>query len=392
MWAKSQPAARFVRRTRLEGDEYRKNFRQLDIETIEAVTSGEADAVTPLMSKVYLRLANAPEGFWEREGVLRFTGEERDGRWATAWAQLVTLTGVSSATARKALSWMHEVGVVGYYAGKNGVGIRIFLNRAASSIGRRPSAGQKNLRLVRASNGELRTSTGDTPFKDSFAVLEVLEKDLNPDAPASGAEEGLVPNPSPEPPALLTSATPAACATARSESGGRMSPAASPQTIRVEDIYYRLKAELEPRVTEVAALSAARAAQREMEAARVWFESKALPKAVRVAQRETYDLARKLAREGEGVRQARVDSEVGRRSEPVTGGAARRLTDGEVRETAEVCVALLEAQGRAVEATLGEIGAEGGGWVPAEDVARVRAEVENVLREVKGDGSLDDGR
>src|ERR687884_1667977 len=140
MTAPTVAAERFVRRTQLGRDEYRKNFRQLDSEVIAAVTSPEADAVTPLMSKIYLRLANAPDEHWEREGVLRFAGVEKDGRWVTGWEQLVTLTGVASATARKALRWMHEQGVVGYFAGKNGVGIRIFLNRAASSIGTRTAS------------------------------------------------------------------------------------------------------------------------------------------------------------------------------------------------------------------------------------------------------------
>src|SRR5215211_2339594 len=183
MEAQPLPAGRFVRRTQLGLDEYRKNFRQLDREVLVAVTSPEADAVTPLMSKIYLRLVNAPESHWEREGVLRLTGEEVCDRWMTAWGQLVSLVGVSSATARKALAWMHGEGIIGYFAGRNGVGIRIFLNRAASSIGRRPSAGQKNLRLVRASTEESPTSAGDTPFRDSFADLEILEKELNPCAP-----------------------------------------------------------------------------------------------------------------------------------------------------------------------------------------------------------------
>jgi hypothetical protein len=85
MTARLQPADRFVRRTQLGPSEYRKNFRQLDGEIIAAVTSADADAITPLMSKVYLRLVNAPGGYWEREGVLRFAGEERDGTWVTAW-------------------------------------------------------------------------------------------------------------------------------------------------------------------------------------------------------------------------------------------------------------------------------------------------------------------
>src|SRR4051812_27185640 len=121
---------RFVRKTQLAATEYHKNFYKLDQEVIAAITSGEADAVTPLMSKVYLRLVNAPTQYWERDGVLRFEAECREGKPLKAWIVLCELLGVASATASKALSWMHDQGIIGYFAGKNGVGIRIFLNRA----------------------------------------------------------------------------------------------------------------------------------------------------------------------------------------------------------------------------------------------------------------------
>jgi hypothetical protein len=57
---------RFVRKTQLGPNEYRKNFHQIDREVMAAITSQEADRVTPLMSKIYLRMVNAPERFWER--------------------------------------------------------------------------------------------------------------------------------------------------------------------------------------------------------------------------------------------------------------------------------------------------------------------------------------
>ena len=52
--------------------------------------------------------------------------------------------------------------------------------------------------------------------------------------------------------------------------------------------------------------------------------------------------------------------------------AARPLTAEEIRETAEVCVALLETQGKSIEVTLSEIVSEGGGWLLPEDAPRVR--------------------
>src|SRR5919112_403237 len=163
-------APRFVRRTRLGPNEYRKNFRQIDGDVIEAVTSPEADRVTPLMSKIYLRLVHAPARYWEREGVLRFESELRDEGHVTAWEALCEVLGVASATASKALRWMHEQGIVGYFAGKNGVGIRVFLNRAASSIGSR-AAGKKILEFTPASSREVRTSADEAAFSDSYADL-----------------------------------------------------------------------------------------------------------------------------------------------------------------------------------------------------------------------------
>src|SRR5215213_3276862 len=174
-------ARRFVRRTQLGPGEYRKNFRQVDTDIIAAVTSREADAVTPLMSKIYLRLVSAPAQYWEREGVLRFEAELREEAHVKAWDALCELLGVASATASKALRWMHEQGIVGYFAGKNGVGIRVFINRACSSIGvRKGPAGEKILAFPPASAGGSRASADEAAFSDSYAVLEVLETDLNP--------------------------------------------------------------------------------------------------------------------------------------------------------------------------------------------------------------------
>src|SRR3712207_1459948 len=144
MAATALSTQRFVRRTQLGPNEYRKNFRQLDEDVIAAVTSREADEVTPLMSKIYLRLVSAPAEFWESEGVLYFAARDREGRPLKASKVLYEVLGVASATAHKALGWMHEQGIIGYFAGKNGAGIRVFINRAAGSIGVR-AAGKKIL-------------------------------------------------------------------------------------------------------------------------------------------------------------------------------------------------------------------------------------------------------
>src|ERR1044072_7665905 len=92
-------ARRFVRRTQLGPSEYRKNFRQVDADVIAAVTSREADSVMPLMSKIYLRLVNAPAQYGEREGVLRCGSGLRDEARVKAWDALCEVVGGASATA-----------------------------------------------------------------------------------------------------------------------------------------------------------------------------------------------------------------------------------------------------------------------------------------------------
>jgi hypothetical protein len=352
----------------LSTNEYHTNFRKIDRETISRLTSDEASRVTTQMCKVYLSLLNAPTECWEREGVLRFAGAEGGGGWVTAWEQLVSLAGVASATARKALRWMHGQGIVGYFAGKNGVGIRVFMNRAASSIGVRPVQDQKNLRLVRASTAASRASAGDTPFNDSFADLEVLETDLNPAAPKNGAETNQI---------VKTSST-----STRPQTRAAFTPVYReekepgevrqiPGDLPTAEIVERLRVELEPCMREAAACAAAQFAAREMERTRQWFETKALPKAVRVAQHETHNLLRKHGNVAGLGGRGSAGLEVGR-----TAGSyaskARPLTADEAREAAEMCVALLETQGRPIEVTLSEVGSEEGGWLLPEDVPRVR--------------------
>jgi len=361
-------ARRFVRRTQLGPGEYRKNFRQVDTDIIAAVTSREADAVTPLMSKIYLRLVSAPAQYWEREGVLRFEAELREEAHVKAWDALCELLGVASATASKALRWMHEQGIVGYFAGKNGVGIRVFINRAASSIGTR-AAGKKILEFTRASSRGARASTGEAAFIDSYADLEVLEKDLNPHAPKNGAGANPVCKTSsaPNPTSIPVSRT-SHSHEEREQPTGPLAVSA----VSVEEIVGRLRSELETCVRDVAARAAAQSASREIERTRVWFETKALPKAVRVAQHEVYDLLRKHGGIESRCGRGGAGLEVGRAAEGYTAVTARRLTPEEVRETAEVCVALLETQGKSIEVTLSEMSSEGGGWLLPEDAPRVR--------------------
>ena len=380
MAAQANFSNRFVRKTQLSANEYHKNFFKLDEEIIAAITSAEADKVTPLMSKIYLRLVNAPDLYREREGVLRFEAELREGKQVKAWDVLCEVVGVASATANKAVTWLHDSGIIGYFAGKNGVGIRIFLNRASASIGLRTSSpGQKILHFSPASSGASHASPNEAAFKDSFADLEGSDSDLNPRAPKNGADtkpdDKTDLDPTPTPGEQVQ--TPA-----RREAGRLKYIPGQPSTITVYEIIERLKGELEPCVNQAATRAAEQTASREIARTREWFETKALPKAIRVAQHETYDLLRKHGTIDERARRTRADMEVGRGApDSRTQVAAHKLSQEEVRETAETCVALLETQGKSIDVTLSEISSEGGGWLLPEDAPRVRRVALDLLSE-----------
>ena len=357
---------RFLRRTSLHENEYHTNFRKLDRDIISALVSNEASKVTSQMSKVYLSLVNAPAEYWERDGVLRFAGEEREGKCLTAWEQLISLVGVASATARKALRWMSEQAIIGYYAGRNGAGIRIFINRAHSSVGSRPQHGQKNLRLVRTSNGASPTSPNAMPLNDSYAVLKVLDTDLNSRAPKNGADKERVDKISSEPVAPTST-------NSRSYAEPGDVPPQTPSMASLDDVVARLKAELEPTMH----MAARQAAAREHERTRIWLEQRGLPKAARVAQHEAYNVLRKYGLISEPARSSSVHADVGRSGyippEPHT------LSSQEIIDFAGACIALLETKGQSIEVTLSEMSVAAGGTLLPEDAMKVREKANSLL-------------
>lgn len=349
---------RFVRKTALGSNESNTNFVMLDNDIAEAISSVEADKVTPLMSKIYLRLKTAPAHLWERQGVLRFEGETREDKWVKAWDQLCKQLRVSSETANKALRWMHEEGIIGYSAFKNGVGIRIFLNRAAASIiNRRTSGGKKILRFDAASATGRPASESEPASKDTFGVKDDLDSDLIPSAPKNGADTKPV-----------------------DKTSAESAPDAPSRTVTVDEIVTRLRSELEPCLKTAAAEAATQAAAREHHRTREWFETKALPKAVRVAQSESYNLFRKYGTLSDKTQRTRADLEVGRASEAATPPPARPQSEKEIMELAETCVAMLELQGKSVNVTLAEISSEGGGWLLPEDAPRVREAAQRLMQ------------
>jgi hypothetical protein len=282
-------AERFVRRPSLGDDEYRVNFKQIDCDVLDSLASDEACAITPSMSKIYIRLIRSPLMHWEREGVLRFVGEEREGKQLTAWEQLRELTGVANSTLSKALSWMHNAGVIGFIARKNGVGIRIFINRARSSIrskGRnegRSQGGEKNLRLVPAPSDQAPAPSDGIPFKEKNGRKD-LDKDITPRAHSRAAER-LTGH---ELPAITPAERLSSKLTGSIDSGAQVPS----NQIDIGQLMGMVRRELEPVIASRCSEVITSALHKEAELNREWFEKAGLPKAIRVAQHETFDVLR----------------------------------------------------------------------------------------------------
>lgn len=362
---------RFIRKTELGPNEYRKRFRQIDDEIIAAITSPEADRVTPLMSKIYLRLVNAPDNYWEQKGVLRFEAEIREGKRLKGWIVLCELLSVSSATANKALTWMHKEGIIGYFSGKNGVGMRIFLNRAVSSIGIRPTpGGKKILDFSPASSGGARASQNETAFKETYGDLENSDIDNNYRAPKNGADNNQADKVSSDPSLFCAQdmqTTRAATKTIPSYAQGYRIPA-------LDEIISQLKIELEPALRR----AAVQAATREHERTREWLENRGIPKAARVAQREAFNVLRGQGLIKDSQRRTHAELMVGQHDHAPY--KPRLLTSDGVKEVAEICVSMLEGHGQPINVTLAEISVESGGYLLAEDAPKVRELAERLAR------------
>ena len=365
---------RFVRKTQLGPNEYRKNFHQIDREVMAVITSAEADQVTPLMSKIYLRMVNAPERFWEREGVLRIEAELRDKKLVKAWAVFCDLVGVASATASKAIRWMHEQGIIGYFSGKNGVGLRVFLNRAVASIGVRAArVGEKILAFPPASSGKSLASLNEPASNDSYAVKEISDTDNNSRAKKNGADTERLDK---EVPNQIRLTPP----TIRSNIAPNDTPSQIQGVVSIEDVVMRLRAELEPAMHT----AARRAAAHEHERTREWLENRGLPKAARVAQHEAYNVLRKYGVISEASRYSSSQSEVGQNN--YAPPDPHPLSADEVNDLAQACVAMLETQGQSIEMTLSEMSAEAGGFLLPEDAVCVCEKANSLISASNGRG------
>jgi hypothetical protein len=93
----------------------------------ELITSLEAEQVTEMMSKIYLRLVRAPAAWWESNDTVRVRGSREEEVATTAWAELVNYLGVTPEEARKALEWMQEKEIITYREHQSGREIEIFM-------------------------------------------------------------------------------------------------------------------------------------------------------------------------------------------------------------------------------------------------------------------------
>jgi hypothetical protein len=325
MTSASTVASRFVRRTSLRDDEYRVNFKQIDCDVLDTLASDEACAITPSMSKIYIRLIRSPLSHLEREGVLHFVGEEREGKILTAWEQLHELTGVANSTLSKALTWMHDAGIIGYEARKNGVGIRIFINRALSSI--RSTGAKKNLHLVPTPSFAPPAPSVGIPFKETHG-RENLDKDINPRTLSRAAETPIIDEP------FAATSTEQISSKPKSIESRTLTTLST--QISLNQVVGLVRKELEPAIAAACDEAIASACRKEAALNREWFERAGLPKAIRVAQHEAFNvlkahgmIAKKTQNSGDVGRNC-APSEEGREGKNEKNRIANFLAEGRV--------------------------------------------------------------
>lgn len=363
---------RFLQRTTLTPNEYRRNFRQIDNDVISVVTSQEADAVTPLMSKIYLRLILAPDQYVEGPGVLRFSELIKHGQRLTAWEVLCEELSVSSATANKAIKWMAKKGIIGYYAGKNGAGIRIFLNRASSSIGVRPNSGaKKNLPFSPTSPDDTPASTSEAPFKKH--VIEDLDLEVYSRARPTAARKETFPRTSNS--ATEKTHNYSAIRTDHDDCGREETSHPILDSNSLNELVKQISRGLIPLLE----MATTKAAMKEHEKTRTWLEQRGIPKAVRVAQKEAYNMLRRPVPLGSTI--TKVQSEL------AAGTTARDTPLPQIppgfglKEVADICLSLLETRGQSIDVTLSQISIDAGGFLLPQDVLKVKAHLQSIIEE-----------
>ena len=114
----------------------------------------------------------------------------------------------------------------------------------------------------------------------------------------------------------------------------------------------------------------------EAERTRQWFNDSALPKAIRVAQREAYQILRQDFNLREREARSQANGAVGQMTPPPDFDEVIRtqpLNAEETRELAEICVSLYETQKQPLAATLRQLSVGQGGPLTAADEPLVEA-------------------
>jgi hypothetical protein len=94
---------------------------------VEAITSEEAEKVTPHICAIYQRLLVAPADWWENKKLLTIKSESESGVLIPAWAVLVSYLRVPPETARQALAWFEEKGFITVKSSIDGREVKIYL-------------------------------------------------------------------------------------------------------------------------------------------------------------------------------------------------------------------------------------------------------------------------
>jgi hypothetical protein len=94
---------------------------------VEAITSREAEQITPNICSIYYRLILSPTEWRENKELLVIKSESCKGVLSPAWSVLVAHLRVSPETARRALAWFEEKGFISITSSADGREIKIYM-------------------------------------------------------------------------------------------------------------------------------------------------------------------------------------------------------------------------------------------------------------------------
>ncbi|HYE75859.1 MAG TPA: hypothetical protein VEF04_21120, partial [Blastocatellia bacterium] len=239
----------------------------------------------------YLRLVQIKRDspFYQSNGALCFSGEEKNGQWITGFDQLVQFLGVAPATARKALEWMKGKGIIGYLCPK-GFPTRIWLNHAETSITTKQTANSNFSEAKSGASFFCAESTDVPTFKEDHAHGDNLSN-TKPHALSSAAAASHTHISFSQEPKLQSS---------DNLRGGILGEKQAPQNTEEIKKLTRVVGELERKVAKILpdcamAVRAEIDDQMELQFNKIrrYLAEKALPQAARTGQQEAYKILRR---------------------------------------------------------------------------------------------------